>query len=173
MTFVPRQSAKYTFLLLLLICGPLPAAQKAESKGGVVVSGSPQSTEAGIRILKQGGTAADAAVAVSLTLGVTEPFNSGLGGKLVVLYYEAASGKISYLEALETAPLGMSVEAMRALPAEDRQRLAEAWLQQTRAMGYGRLELLGPQGDTVGRSALVGDGMIVLTPRPRPTPPSP
>ena len=63
--------------------------------------------------------------------------------------------------------------AYLALPAEDRQRLAEGWLQQTRAMGYGRLELLGPQGDTVGRSALVGDGMIVLTPRPRPTPPSP
>ena len=63
--------------------------------------------------------------------------------------------------------------AYLALPAEDRQRLAEGWLQQTRAMGYGRLELLGPQGDTVGRSALVGDGMIVLNPRPRPTPPSP
>ena len=92
MTFGSRQSAKYIFplflLFLLLTCQPLPAAQKAESKGGIVVSGSPQSTEAGIRILKQGGTAADAAVAVSLTLGVTEPFNSGLGGKLVVLYYE-------------------------------------------------------------------------------------
>ncbi|NBR64289.1 MAG: hypothetical protein EBT77_08320, partial [Verrucomicrobia bacterium] len=69
-----------------------------------------------------GGTAADAAVAVSLTLGVTEPFNSGLGGKLVVLYYDAASGKVSYLEALETAPAGMSVEAMRARPAEERKR---------------------------------------------------
>jgi len=109
-------------LLLLFSCHSLPAAQKAESKGGIVVSGSPQSTEAGIRILKQGGNAADAAVAVSLTLGVTEPFNSGLGGKLVVLYYEAASGKVSYVEALETAPLGMSVEAMRALPAEERKR---------------------------------------------------
>ena len=66
------------WLLLLGISAPLPAAQRAVSTGGVVVSGSPQSTEAGIRILKQGGTAADAAVAVSLTLGVTEPFNSGL-----------------------------------------------------------------------------------------------
>jgi len=126
MTFLSRQSGKYIlfllFLLLPVLTFPLPAAQKAESKGGIVVSGSPQSTEAGIRILQQGGTAADAAVAVSLTLGVTEPFNSGLGGKLVVLYYDAATGKISYLEALETAPLGMSVEAMRALPSEDRKR---------------------------------------------------
>ena len=126
MTFVPRQSAKCLLasLLFILLCLPdgLFAAQKAESTAGVVVSGSPQSTEAGIRILKQGGTAADAAVAVSLTLGVTEPFNSGLGGKLVVLYYDAASGKVSYLEALETAPAGMSVEAIRARPAEERKR---------------------------------------------------
>lgn len=50
------------------------------------------------------------------------------------------------------------------LPADERQRRAEGWLLQTRAMGYDRLELLGPQSDTVGRSALVGDGMILLTP---------
>ena len=60
--------ASWLLLLLLFSCHFLPAAQKAESKGGVVVSGSPQSTEAGIRILKQGGNAADAAVAVSLNL---------------------------------------------------------------------------------------------------------
>jgi len=114
--------ARWAVALVFFLTLPAPAAQKAESTGGIVVSGSPQSTEAGIRILKQGGNAADAAVAVSLTLGVTEPFNSGLGGKLVVLYYDAATGKISYLEALETAPLAMSVEAMRALPAEERKR---------------------------------------------------
>ena len=122
MTFGPRQSAKYLFFLLVISSQLLHAAQKAESKGGIVVSGSPQSTEAGIRILQQGGTAADAAVAVSLTLGVSEPFNSGLGGKLVVLYYDAASGKVSYVEALESAPLGMSVEAMRAIPSSERSR---------------------------------------------------
>ena len=40
-------------------------------------------------------------------------------------------------------------------------------------MGYGRLELLGLQADLVGRSALVGDGMILLNPRPRQAPPPP
>jgi len=125
MTFGPRQSLKSVFfsaLFLFFLCPSLFSAQKAESLGGVVVSGSPQSTEAGIRILKAGGTAADAAVAVSLTLGVTEPFNSGLGGKLVVLYYDASSGKISYLDALEAAPLGMSVEAMAKIPSSERSR---------------------------------------------------
>ena len=125
MTFGSRQSLKFLFysaLCLVSLCPSLFSAQKAESLGGVVVSGSPQSTEAGIRILKAGGTAADAAVAVSLALGVTEPFNSGLGGKLVVLYYDASSGKVSYIEALEAAPLGMSVEAMAKIPSSERSR---------------------------------------------------
>ena len=125
MTLAPRQSLKSILSAVFLFsffCPSLFSAQKAESTGGVVVSGSPQSTEAGIRILKQGGTAADAAVAVSLTLGVTEPFNSGLGGKLVVLYYDASNGKVSYMDAIETAPAGMSVEAMRALSSADRSR---------------------------------------------------
>ena len=88
MTLDTRQSFISVVAALFLfsfLCPTLFSAQKAESTSGVVVSGSPQSTEAGIRILKEGGTAADAAVAVSLTLGVTEPFNSGLGGKLVIL----------------------------------------------------------------------------------------
>jgi len=125
MTLALRQSLKSILSAVFLFsffCPSLFSAQKAESTGGVVVSGSPQSTEAGIRILKQGGTAADAAVAVSLTLGVTEPFNSGLGGKLVVLYYDASNGKVSYMDAIETAPAGMSVEAMRALSSADRSR---------------------------------------------------
>jgi gamma-glutamyltranspeptidase / glutathione hydrolase len=125
MTLDTRQSFISVVAALFLfsfLCPTLFSAQKAESTSGVVVSGSPQSTEAGIRILKQGGTAADAAVAVSLTLGVTEPFNSGLGGKLVILYYDASNGKVSYIDALETAPTGMSVEAMRALPSAERSR---------------------------------------------------
>jgi gamma-glutamyltranspeptidase/glutathione hydrolase len=125
MTLDPRQSFKSFFPALFLFsffCPTLFSAQKAESTSGVVVSGSPQSTEAGIRILKEGGTAADAAVAVSLTLGVTEPFNSGLGGKLVILYYDASNRKISYIDAIETAPAGMSVESMRALSSSDRSR---------------------------------------------------
>ena len=107
MTFGSRQSLKSFLPALFLFsffCPTLFSAQKADSTSGVVVSGSSQSTEAGIHILKQGGTAADAAVAVSLTLGVTEPFNSGLGGKLVVLYYDASNGNVSYIDALETAP---------------------------------------------------------------------
>ncbi len=89
-----------------------------------------------------------------------------------------AEGATDLLQTARPQPLQGRLQlevtpAFLSLPFDDRQRLADGWLQQTRAMGYGRLELLGPQADLVGRSALVGDGMILLNPRPRLTPPPP
>jgi len=116
------------FLLIPLITfflfSPLStqAAMQADSSAGIVVSGSKESTQAGIKILQQGGTAADAAVAVSLTLGVTEPFNSGLGGKFAALYYDASTGKISYLEALDQAPATIPLDELRKKTSAQRAR---------------------------------------------------
>src|SRR5262245_48407376 len=59
------------------------------ARDGIVVAGHPQAADAGITILQAGGNAIDAAVATSLALGVAEPYGSGLGGKLMLLYYEA------------------------------------------------------------------------------------
>ena len=74
------------------------------AKRGVVVAGHPQAAEAGLAVLKAGGNAIDAAIATSLALGVAEPYASGLGGKLMLLYYEAASGQIYVVEAMDAAP---------------------------------------------------------------------
>jgi gamma-glutamyltranspeptidase/glutathione hydrolase len=70
-----------------------------------VVSAHEIATEAGIEILEQGGSAADAAVAVAATLSVVEPwFSSVLGGGTWALYYDAAGGEVTSLDGV--GPVG-------------------------------------------------------------------
>lgn len=62
------------------------ATEKPEF-AGAVSSASPEATEAGLNILRQGGNAIDAAIAVSLALGVSEPAGSGIAGQTVMLVH--------------------------------------------------------------------------------------
>src|SRR2546422_6320703 len=64
---------------------------------GMVAAAHPLATLAGIETLKSGGTAADAAVAVNGVLAVTQPNSCGPGGDLFCLYYEAATGRVHFL----------------------------------------------------------------------------
>ncbi len=69
----------------------------ALGRDGMVASAHPLATLAGVETLKAGGTAADAAVAVNAVLGVTQPNNCGIGGDFFCLYYEAAAGRVHFL----------------------------------------------------------------------------
>src|SRR5213595_3731172 len=64
---------------------------------GMVAAAHPLATLAGIETLKSGGTAADAAVAVNGVLAVTQPNSCGVGGDLLCLYHEAATGRVHFL----------------------------------------------------------------------------
>ncbi|RXR08859.1 gamma-glutamyltransferase [Pseudoxanthomonas composti] len=79
--------------------------------GAAVASGHKLATEAGLQILREGGNAFDAAVAVSSTLSVVEPISSGLGGGGFFLLHDAASGKDVMIDARETAPESAKPEA--------------------------------------------------------------
>ncbi len=66
----------------------------AQGRNGAVVSQSRVATEAGLKVLRAGGNAVDAAIATSLAVGVAEPWMSGLGGGGLCLIYRARDQKV-------------------------------------------------------------------------------
>lgn len=72
---------------------------------GMVSSADPRTTQAGVEILRQGGNATDAAIAVMLALTVVEPQSSGIGGGGFFLRADA-KGYVASLDGRETAPSG-------------------------------------------------------------------
>lgn len=82
---------------------------------GMVATSHPLAAQAGLEILRAGGTAADAAVAVSAVLGVVEPMSTGIGGDLFALYWDAQSKQVSALNASGRAAAAASLEELHRL----------------------------------------------------------
>jgi gamma-glutamyltranspeptidase / glutathione hydrolase len=80
------------------------AKAPVHAKKQMVVAANPHAAEAGIEVLRSGGNAADALVAVQAMLGLVEPQSSGLGGGAFLLWYDAETGSITSFEGRETAP---------------------------------------------------------------------
>lgn len=78
---------------------------------GMVCSAHPLASQAGIRILQQGGNAIDAAVAVGLALGVVEPGSSGIGGDGFLMIYRAELQRVDVVNATGAAPSGATRDA--------------------------------------------------------------
>lgn len=74
--------------------------------GAMVAAANPLAVEAGLRSLRAGGSAIDAAIAVQAVLGLVEPQSSGLGGGAFLMYYDAASGDVLAYDGREIAPRG-------------------------------------------------------------------
>ncbi|MEM6891671.1 MAG: gamma-glutamyltransferase family protein, partial [Pseudomonadota bacterium] len=79
--------------------------QPVEASNWMVAAANPHAVEAGADVLAEGGTAADALVAVQAMLGLVEPQSSGLGGGAFLVYYDAGEGLLTTLDGRETAPL--------------------------------------------------------------------
>jgi gamma-glutamyltranspeptidase/glutathione hydrolase len=80
----------------------------ASGKFGIVVAGKPAAVESGLRILENGGNAADAAVASILTLGVVHVGAFCIGGEVPVLLYDAAQKQVKVFSGQGAAPLDTS-----------------------------------------------------------------
>lgn len=80
------------------------SAPSVTAKTQMVAAANPQASRAGLEVLRQGGSALDAAVAVQMVLNVVEPQSSGIGGGAFLLYYEAATRTVFAYDGRETAP---------------------------------------------------------------------
>jgi gamma-glutamyltranspeptidase/glutathione hydrolase len=94
-------------LLLIAASVPLWAAQPVRARHGMVVSRERHATEAGLQVLKNGGNAIDAAVAVGLALAVTHPSAGNIGGGGFMLI-RLADGRTTFVDFRERAPLAAS-----------------------------------------------------------------
>jgi gamma-glutamyltranspeptidase/glutathione hydrolase len=78
-----------------------PAAATTEP---FVIAANPLAAQAGLNVLRRGGSAVDAAIAVQAMLSLVEPQSSGVGGGAFMNYYDARTGKITIYDGREVAP---------------------------------------------------------------------
>jgi gamma-glutamyltranspeptidase/glutathione hydrolase len=98
--------------LSLASCAAAPSRQAAVDQSATeatagepfVVAANPLAAEAGLNVLKRGGSAVDAAVAVQAMLSLVEPQSSGIGGGAFMTYYDVRTRKISVYDGREVAP---------------------------------------------------------------------
>ena len=93
--------------------GELPKVPVMRGGGGAVSSVDQAASQVGLDVLRRGGNAADAAVAVAAALGVVEPYTSGIGGGGFFVWYDGRSGRVSTIDGRETAPMSFTENAFR------------------------------------------------------------
>src|SRR3954447_4699001 len=101
-----RQLVCIFALAHLTSCAPTPArsASTAPADAPLVIAANPLAAEGGRNVLKRGGSAVDAAIAVQAMLSLVEPQSSGVGGGAFMNYFDARTGKLTIYDGREVAP---------------------------------------------------------------------
>ncbi|KAJ7125698.1 gamma-glutamyltranspeptidase [Mycena crocata] len=123
------------------------------STKGIVAASQPLAVEAGLEILRKGGNAADAAVATSAALNVTEPSCCGIGGDAFCLFYDAKSKTVKALNGSGHSPQKLTLDYLRergvigpSIPLTDLNSVtvpgaAAAWVDTVERFGSGKLSV--------------------------------
>ncbi len=140
---------------------PPAADQDIWTKGAMVSAADPRAVEAGLEVLRQGGHAVDAAIAVHTVLGLVEPQSSGIGGGAFMLVYERDSDEITVYDGRETAPLAIDEN----LFVEDGEVLGflEAWQSGKSAGVPGAIALYKSAHDAHGKQAWASNFDAAIT----------
>jgi gamma-glutamyltranspeptidase / glutathione hydrolase len=89
-------------------CSPHPGTQTIVVTGGppqpFLIAANPLAAEAGLNVLKRGGSAVDAAIAIQAMLSLVEPQSSGVGGGAFMTYLDGRTGKLTVYDGREVAP---------------------------------------------------------------------
>ncbi|KAJ1952086.1 hypothetical protein EC988_003745, partial [Linderina pennispora] len=120
----------------------------------MVSSTQPLANQAGVRILEQGGNAADAAVAVAAAINLAEPFSTGIGGDCFCLFYSAKDRTIRGLNGSGRAPSALTIDTLKdrfgitgdEVPARSVHAVtvpgaAAGWVDTVEAFGSGKVTL--------------------------------
>ncbi|MGH3413956.1 MAG: gamma-glutamyltransferase [Marmoricola sp.] len=143
--------------------GTRHALPVATGSGGAVSSVDLDASRAGIRVLRRGGNAIDAAVTTASTLGVTEPFVAGPGGGGFMVVYLARQHRVITIDGRETCPAACTrdlfVENGKPLPFEEARHsglavgvpgMVDTWAQAVRR--YGRHDFATDLRPAIGRA---------------------
>ena len=93
-----------------LVGVPAQSPASLPARGPFVTAANPLAVEAGMTVLRRGGSAVDAAVAIQAVLGLVEPQSSGLGGGAFLMSYDAETGTVTAYDGRETAPASATPE---------------------------------------------------------------
>ena len=136
------------------------------SRRGIVATSQPLASLAGLTILREGGNAADAAVAAAATLAVTEPTSTGIGGDCFCLFYNASDQSVRAVNGSGRAPAALNLDVVERAGGWDHQG-AHAVTVPGSAMGwhdtieqFGRMTL----ADVLQPAIEVAEQGFVMTP---------
>jgi gamma-glutamyltranspeptidase/glutathione hydrolase len=107
--------------LALFFAAPLEAQLEREqsrsmtiTRHGIVATSQTLASAAGAKVLERGGSAADAAIAANAMIGVVEPMMGGVGGDLMILYWDAKAKKLYGLNASGWAPQALTIDFLKS-----------------------------------------------------------
>jgi gamma-glutamyltranspeptidase/glutathione hydrolase len=174
-----RRLSKLVFALAaaaMTACAAAPAPQavvETRTAQAFVIAANPRAAEAGLNVLKRGGSAVDAAIAIQAMLSLVEPQSSGVGGGAFMTYFDARTGKIVVYDGREVAPA--QATSTMFLDASGQPLPFNTAVVSGRATGVpGAIKMLGLAHDEHGKlpwSGLFGDAEraadqgIIVSPR--------